>query len=177
MMAVSRMAMQRPTRLRTAWFLVPYGTKELFPGRQVRTLAIDDYTPAIKAAGGDWAEAEVLGNKAIVKVRATATDLTAIANDLRMDLVLLPVSALSDSLGTCTASQRTAMRTMLIGLGYSAAEVDTTMGADWTVKSLADVCRVALTRRLSPRKDANGNIVMDGAPRSCKSIESVNARV
>ena len=59
-----------------AWFICPY---KRGPGPDViRYPAMDDFTSLIRGDGGDWAETEILGNAALVKVRASSGTLTTI---------------------------------------------------------------------------------------------------
>lgn len=63
----------------TAWFLCSYrvrGAEGPIPGS--RYCAIDDLTKDIWVAGGRWSEAEIDGNQAIVRVRATSTMLSSV---------------------------------------------------------------------------------------------------
>ena len=48
-----------------AWFLCPY-KRDLRVKDPTRYCAMDDLTPEIHAIGGDWSEAEIDGNQAIV---------------------------------------------------------------------------------------------------------------
>lgn len=61
----------------TAWFLCPY-KRRAHPARLERYCAMDDLTPEILAGGGEWSEAEIAGNQAIVRVRATSAALASI---------------------------------------------------------------------------------------------------
>jgi hypothetical protein len=60
-----------------AWFLCPYKRKLGVP-IPTRYCAMNDFTPLIRADAGDWREAEIDGNQAIVRVEASATTLSAI---------------------------------------------------------------------------------------------------
>lgn len=64
----------------TAFFIAPYKRDLSFPG-PARYCAMDDFTPLIRTDGGDWAEAEIVGNRAIVKVRASDATLNTIASE------------------------------------------------------------------------------------------------
>ena len=60
-----------------AWFIIPYKRHPVMP--RTRYPAIDDHTASIRALGGDWSETEVLGNRCLVKVRAPANAIEALA--------------------------------------------------------------------------------------------------
>ena len=90
-----------------SWFICPYKRRlgGTFP---IRYCAMDDYTTQIEADGGRWAESEVLGNHAIVKVSASAATLTTIAGTSGFQRI--PVNALETTLGSLTVAQGTATR-------------------------------------------------------------------
>lgn len=65
-----------------AWYIVPYKYLVRNSGlKNSRYLAIDDFTPQIRADAGDWSEIEIDGagangiGQALVKVRAEPTTL------------------------------------------------------------------------------------------------------
>lgn len=60
-----------------AYYLVPYQPHPTRP--RARVCAMDDHTPEIDAQGGAWSESEVLGNRAVVRVRASTTLLNQLA--------------------------------------------------------------------------------------------------
>jgi hypothetical protein len=157
------------------WYLVPYKrlAGERFP---VRYCAMDDFTAAIRVEGGDWAETEVLGNRAIVKVRASAASLAAI--DAEPGFVRLPKDRLNDSLASLSAGQKTALRNILTDMGYTLAEIQAALGADIGQKTLADVLRFMATRRKKPRYDRDADeIILDGDDQPCRMVESVDVAV
>jgi len=158
-----------------AWFLCPYkrvaGSKH-----PARYCGMDDYTATILADGGTWAETEVLGSQAIVKVRAGAATLTTIAD--ATGFVRLPVERLDDPLSSLSSAAKTAIRNKVISLGYTAAELTARFGSDLGAYTLGDLLRFVATRRLKPRYDAvNDVIICDGATQPVRSIESVDAEV
>lgn len=53
-----------------AWYVIPY-KRESNRKQIIRYPAIDDYTQEINSSGGKWAEIEISGDRAIVKVRAS----------------------------------------------------------------------------------------------------------
>ena len=63
----------------TTWFLCPYkGAMAPRPIPGSRYCAMDDFTSDIVAAGGEWSEAEIDGDQAIVRVRAPSALLASI---------------------------------------------------------------------------------------------------
>jgi len=69
---------------------------------------MDDHTATILTDGGDWSETEVLGDVAIVKVRASDATLTTV--NASPGFLQIPVARLSDSL----ASLRPAVKTVIV---------------------------------------------------------------
>jgi len=59
------------------WFIAPYKWYTI-NGKDIRYCAMGDFTKDIQADDGDWTEAEIDGDKAIVLVRASTTTLTRI---------------------------------------------------------------------------------------------------
>lgn len=159
-----------------AWFICPYKRQDAgsSPGRYC---AMDDFTGQITADGGTWAETEVLGDCAIVKVRAasgTLTTINAAAGFLRVP----NHTNLSDTLGDLTANQRQAILDKLAAMGYSQAEITAALPANWAAVTLRQVLQFAATRRLKPRYDTNTNtIILDGDMQPVKSIDLVDKAV
>lgn len=155
-----------------AWFLCPY---KPFPNEErARYCAMDDFTPLIFGEGGGWDETEILGNAAIVKVRASAGTLATLAGTF----FRFPNLAVTDSLSALTAPQATAISDQLIALGYPLDEVTVALGSDLRTKTFGDVLRFAASRRIKPRWDEGSKaIVFDGKPEPCKSIAAVDGKV
>lgn len=157
------------------WYLVPYVRRPNRP-YPARYCAMDDFTTAILADGGTWSEAEILGNAAIVKVRANTGTLTTIAQ--RPGFRRIPVARLDESLASLSAQQRSALRQVIEDLGYSSAEIQAALGADLGSRTLGEVLRFLCRRRLKPRYDSGTDtIVCDGAVQSCKQPETVDGEV
>lgn len=161
-----------------AWFICPY--KRLIGAQHpARYCALDDFTPDILADGGDWAETEVLGDVALVKVRASDATLTAINAAPGMLRIPNHVS-LTDTLGDLSGTQRTAIRNKLNAMGYSLDEIAAVIPAtgNWASITLGQVLRFAASRRLRPRYDSpSDTIVCDGVIQSCRTVESVSGAV
>jgi len=160
-----------------AWFIAPYGRRDLRPGDIGRYCKMDDFTALIRADGGNWKETEVLGDCALVKVRASAATLATINAAPGMLRIPNHVS-LTDTLGDLTAAQRTAILNRLLAMGYTQAEIDAALPANWAVVTLGQVLRFAATRRLRPRYDAGTDaIVLDGPTQPVTPVESVDSAV
>lgn len=157
-----------------AFYIAPYKRRE--GQRAARYCAMDDFTDQIAASGGAWAESEVLGDRAVVKVRASAAVLSAI--NAAPGMVRIPKAALQGTLADLTAGQKTALRNLLTDMGYSLAEIQTRFGSDLSAFTLGDVLRFAASRRRKPRYDAQADtIVLDGEVMPCRTIDDVDAEV
>lgn len=160
-----------------AWFIVPY--KRRNPGQvpPERYCAMDDFTAQIRADGGDWDETEILGDAALVKVRAAAATLTTI--NAAPGFVRIPGHVeLSDTLGDLTAGQRQAILDKLAALGYTSQEIQAALPANWAAVTLRQVLRFAARRRLKPRYDAGSDtIIVDGPEQPVKDVDLVASRV
>ena len=164
-----------------AWFVCGYVRRVDAEGVPIippeRYCAMDDYTSIISADGGAWAESEVLGGHALVKVRASETTLTTIG--AATGILRIPrVWDLSTTLATLSTAQRTAIRNKILAMGYTEAEVVAALGTNIAQRTLGQVLRFAAQRRLKPRWDIeNDLIVLDGAYESCRNVDSVDAEV
>lgn len=157
------------------WFLCPMEIVSApLSGGQARRCAMDRFTAAIRADGGAWSESEVLGNHALVKVRASQATLQAI--NAEPGFTRIPKDRLDDSLADLTQNQRLALRDLIEGLGYSREEWQARLGTDLGAVLVRDVLRVMATRRRKPRR-VNGEIVVDGVEQGCRAVDSVDAEV
>lgn len=155
------------------WFIVPY-KRRLGGHRAERYCAMDDFTPQIFGEGGTWAETEILGDRAIVKVSASLPTLAM----LTMTFQRLPLDRLSDSLSDLTSGQRSALRDLAESCGYHSDELQEALGIDMGRKRLRDFLRFLTLRRREPRYDAvTDEIVCDGLEVACRSIDSVDRKV
>jgi hypothetical protein len=169
-----------------AWFFAPY-KRVIGAPRPTRYCAMNDFTAQIWTDNGYptgnrpgtpqfWSETEILGNHALVKVRATQATLDAI--DATTGFVRIPKARLDDSLSDLTAAQKTKINNKLLALGYTQAEIDAKLGPDIGLLRLAHVLRFAATRRYAPRYDAGtDSIVLDGRELAPRLVESVDAVV
>jgi len=157
------------------WFIAPFA-RRLASTRPERYCVMDDFTTIILADDGDWHETEVLGNRAVVKVRASAATLTLIA--AAPGIKRLPKDALGEPLSDLTNTQKTALQGELLDMGYSLSELRAALGNDLGSKTLGDVVRFAARRRLKPRYDsATDTIILDGPVQPCRSIDDVDLSV
>lgn len=157
-----------------AWFLCPY-KRRLDSIRPRRYCAMDDFTTQIGTDGGQWSESEILGNRAIVKVRASDATLTTIASTAIFRRI--PLTRLDDSLSTLTGAQRNAIRQEIVDAGYTSAELNAAI-PNLATATLGQVLRFMATRRLKPRYDAATDaIIIDGPIQSVKSADVVDAAV
>jgi hypothetical protein len=142
---------------------------------------MDDFTAAIRADGGDWDETEVLGDKALVKVRASAATLTAISNAAGFFTIPSKWIEMQDNLSNMTAGERNQLSNAILSLGYTQAELDAAMGntlALWQTHVLGDLLIMASTRRLKPRYDQpTDSIVCDGVVQPVKDVNLVASKV
>lgn len=152
-----------------AWFICSY---KVDPNDAAsRYCAMDDFTVLIRSSGGAWSETEVLGNKAIVKVRAPAALLTTIAGTV--GFYRLPTDNLNATVGSLTNAQRTALRNQILTMGYTQAEMDAL--GQFNTRTIAQVFSLAASRRLKPRFDPDTrSIVLDGPPQPCLPISVVD---
>jgi hypothetical protein len=159
-----------------AWYVCPY---KRITGRPVsrpgRYCAMDDFTAEIIADGGAWTESEVLGDCAVVKVRASDATLTTI--NAATGFTRIPLTALSQSLGSLTAAQRTAIRNRIVAAGYTMEEINARF-PNIANATLRQVLEFWARRRLKPRYDAaSDTIVLDGDVQPCRPIIDVDAEV
>ncbi len=161
-----------------AWYISPYKIKKEPLGathHNRRYCAMNDYTSVIFGEGGNWTEVEVLGNRAIVKVRASAGTLTILNGAFKR----IPKDILNDSLSDLPSGAKQALKNEAIDMGYSIAELQARFPNDLGTYILKDVLKFYAKRRRKPRYDAiDDTIYMDGNERSCgRTVESVDEGV
>jgi hypothetical protein len=137
---------------------------------------MDDHTALIASEGGAWAETEILGDRALVKVRANPSTLTML-NSIP-GYIRLPKDGMDDSLSDLSSVQKQAVRDLIIDCGYSPSEFGDRFPADLGSYTLGDVMRFMATRRRRPRYDSSLDaIVLDGAIQSCRDVGGVDTEV
>lgn len=155
------------------WYIVPYKRREfgIYP---TRYCAIDDYTEQIHAAGGQWTETEILGNRAIVKLRASQ----AILNQADTLYKRIPKDRLDDSLSDLPTAAKIALRDEALDQGYTLEQIQARFPNDIGQYTLRQVLQFMATKRKKPRYDSDmDEIVLDGEDQECRSIESVDTEV
>jgi len=136
---------------------------------------MDDFTAVITTALGQWAETEILGDRALVKVRAPGALLTAIAAEPGFRRV--PLDRLDDPISSLPNNVKNALRNEITDAGYTMQEVNASFPnlADHT---LGDVLRFMATRRKKPRYDVGTDtIILDGIDQPCREVDDVDGEV
>jgi hypothetical protein len=160
--------------LKTAWYIAPY-KRRVEAHRPTRYSAMDDYTQQIiYTDGGNWAETEILGDRAIVKVRAEEATLLTLNGVFRR----IPKDRLDDSLSDLPLAVKNAIKNEILDAGYTLQEVQEHFTQDLGEYTLKDVLKFMTRRRLRPRYDKDTDtIVCDGPEQPVRSIESVDEAV
>jgi len=167
--------------LALGWFVCPYVRRN--PGKTPpeRYPSMDDFTALIRADGGDWDETEILGDSALVKVRASQATLNTISGAAGVFTIPQKWIDMQDSLVSMTAGERNQLSNAVLSLGYTQAELDGAMGSTlalWRTHVLADLLNMAATRRLKPQYDSGTDtIIVDGPVQPVKAVYLVAARV
>lgn len=158
-----------------SWWVAPYVRADEF-GRHIRVCKIEQYAAQMRADGGGYREAEILGNYCLAKVRAGASTVTAMAADV--DLQRLPKDRMDDPLSSLTNQQKTRLRNFVLSLGYTTQEVQARFPNDLGTYTLRDVLRFMATRRLKPRYDkATDTVILDGPVQPVKSPDQLEAEL
>jgi len=140
---------------------------------------MDDYTKEIYTDGGNWSESEILGDAAIVKVKASDKTLTIIQSAKEFFRIPIHVG-LDEKLSNVTSDDRTAILTKLNGLGYSMDEIEEVLGKDlseFNDKKLNELLTFTASRRLKPLRIVNGITEFTSEIVAPKPIESIDKEV
>lgn len=164
----------------TTWFIVPYTRKIEAngerPGSATRWADLNNHQDIIDTDAGAWAEVEVLGNRAVVKVRASQATLDTLAG-----LYLrIPLTALTMQLNQLTQAQRNRIHTELNDMGYTDPEIVSKLGAINNIgqRTLGEVLRFAATRRQVARFDVtSSSFILDGPIQACESIDALDTSI
>lgn len=159
-----------------AWYIVPYNIVQDLPDLEyrLRVCAMNDYTGTIRADGGDWSETEVLGNRAIVKVRALVATLVMLNGVFKR----IPKNRLDDPLSDLSTAAKQALKNEALDMGYSIAELQERFPNDLGTYTLRHFLKFLTKRRLKPRYDAGVDTVkIDGIEQACKDIDIVDIEV
>jgi len=153
-----------------AWFICLYKLSEQrVLGKPVRYCAMDDFTQdIIYKDKGNWAESEILGNKAVVKVSASEETIKKVSET--KDFEQLDIT---DIKATLTVEQQTDITSKAVGIGYTTADI--------SAKSLVtqkDALELLTSYRRKPRYDADTDtVILDGVVQVCRSIDDVDSAV
>ncbi len=161
-----------------AWFIAPFEVVANDSGFQYRQCAMNDFNTQIAADGGIWSEVEILGNVGLVKVRAAASTLTAI--NAAAGFMRIPNHTnLNDTLGDLTANQRQAILNEALALGYTQAQINAALPANWATVTLRQVLAFLSSRWRRPTSITNGATIFEnadwpgGTPSSIVVVDSV----
>jgi hypothetical protein len=144
-----------------AWFIAPMKVGTDTVG-DFRYCAVADFNAQIFADGGVWSEAEILGGAAIVKVRASAATLTTI--NAAAGFLRFPNHVdLTDTLGDLTVNQRQALLNEALALGYTQAQIDAALPADWAAITLRQVLNFLNSRWKRPLAIVTGSTIFESA--------------
>jgi len=159
------------------WYIVPYKITQMEQGgpNNKRYCAMDDYTNIIiYQDGGNWSETEVLGNRAIVKVKASLATLTMLNGVFKR----VPKDRLDDPLSDLSTEIKQALKNEALDMGYTIEEIQERLPNPIGTYTLRDVLKFYATKRRKPRwNDSTSEIVCDGIDQQCRTIESVDAEV
>ena len=156
------------------WYIVPYNRLPDDMPMPGRYCAMKDHIQFSGQGAEVWTETEVLGNHAIVKVRAEQATLQT----LNQAFERMPVDDLLDDLDELPPSALNRLRSVLRGLGYSNQELNEALPGNWGQYTLGEILEVAASYRLKPRYDAAADLViLDGPQQPCRSVESVDMEI
>jgi len=156
------------------WFIGTYKRKNS-TRMPIRYCVIEDYSNLILADNGSYVYGEVLGNFAIIKVKASTATIATIAND--SNVTQIPLTSIDDSLATLSNNQRNAIRNQVLSAGYTSAEFSAAI-PDLTNATLRQVFKFLASRKQEPRYDkVTDTIVFDGLIDACRSIEELDMAV
>lgn len=160
--------------LKIAWYIAPY-KRRINQRRPSRYCAMDDYTQQIiYIDGGNWAETEILGDRAIVKVKAEETTLSTLDGVFKR----IPKDLLDDTLADLPTAVKTALKNEALDMGYTIEEINAKLPNPIGTYTLRDVLRMMATKRLRPRYDKNTNtIICDGEEQPVRSIENIDEAI
>lgn len=163
------------------WYVVPYKRRDDPDGTRGRYCAMNDFTAAIRADGGVWDETEILGNAALVKVRANPATLNTLDGQAGWLAIPKRFLNLQDGLSDLLNGEKNQIENALRFLGYSQAEIDAVMGNSltlWRLKSFETLLGLFCTRRLRPRYDQpTDTFICDGPQEPVKDFHLVSSKV
>ena len=140
-----------------AWFIAPYVRRDR-AGIPIRACLVHDYAEQIRANGGAFRTIEILGNHALVKVRAPQAILDAGAALPGVDR--LSKDRLDDPLSDLSPAVKQRLRDLAEELGYSLQEINDRFPNDLGTYTLGDVLRFLATRWRRPYYDAPTDTIL-----------------
>ena len=144
------------------WFICQYRQDAI--RKRLLKIPMNDFNAQIRADGGMWDSIEIPNGRVLVKVRASAATLSAIAGTAGFSRV--PLERLDDSLSALTAQQRTAIRGELSDAGFTNQEINSAI-PNLASATVRDVFSLLSSRRITRRYDpVTETHFFDGAPRS-----------
>ena len=161
--------------IKTAWYICPYKREKAFPpSKYSRYCAMCDYSKNIKIDGGGWAETEVLGNRAIVKVKAEEATLIILDGVFKR----IPKDSLADSLADLSPTIKQALKNEILDMGYTVQEIQDRLPNDIGTYTLKDILKFMTIKRRAPRfVEAIDDVIFDGAESQCISITDIDKKV
>lgn len=153
----------------TAWYIIPYVRITPPPAGVLaaRALALVVDAPSLR----NWREVEVLGNRAIVKVNASA----GVLSQLDAAYKRLPKDRLGDALSDLPVGVRNALRDEALDMGYTLAEINARFPGGIGNYTLRDVLRFMATRRRKARyNEGTDAIVLDGDVVNCEDVDALD---
>lgn len=136
---------------------------------------MDDYTKQIiYTEGGNWSEIEVLGNRAIVKVKAEEATIVVLDSVFKR----IPKDGLDDPLSDLSLAVKTALKNEALDMGYTLQEIQAKLPNDLNSYTLRDVLKMLASRRRKPRYDADTDtIILDGIDQPVGDLDSVDRSI
>lgn len=109
-----------------AWYIVPYklNMTDIFMGNPSRYVAINDDLKTIAGEPDHWREIETIGNRALVKVKASDAVLATLNNKY----LRLPKDKIDDSLSSLSNNAITKIKEELLDMGYTIAQIKAKFG-------------------------------------------------
>lgn len=123
---------------------------------------------------GQWDCIEILGNRTIVKINTTASNLLL----LNAAYKRIPKDRLDDTLSSLSNAAKTALRDEILDMGYTLQEINNRFPDGIGNYTLRDALRFMATRRIEPNYDANtDSIVFTGDIVVCGDIDLLDRRI
>lgn len=162
------------------WFIFPYvrDTLDDFPTRYLSVADHEDLI-AVNSVLVDgvirdypaWSEVEILGNRALSKVRGLPGNLVTLAT---FALERLPNIGIDQPLSVLNGAQRNRILAAMLDAGYPQAEIDERFPV-FRNAIFREILRFMSRRRLKPRYDSvTDTIFVDGIVQNCGSTDDLD---